>query len=60
MASKKDTNKPKELLPLIEAALNTGDYDFIAKNAIRIYSLEPFKYQGRIGQKINVIEISWN
>lgn len=50
---------PEELLPIIATAILTGQYDFTAKNAIRIFSLEPFKYDGELAQETRAIEVSW-
>lgn len=55
----------KELLPVLITALEHGNYDFIAKNAIRIYDARIEPYEGEIVPSgleqliIDTIEVSW-
>ena len=53
------------LLPKIQKALESGDYEFTSKNSLRIYVLEVTPYSGEVepsGLKeanIRFIEIGW-
>ncbi len=55
----------RDILPKVQAALESGKYQFIAKNAIRIYSLEIEPYEGMENPGelkqlvIDSIEVSW-
>jgi hypothetical protein len=50
---------PEELLPIIATAIMRGEYEFIGKNSIRIYSLDPLKYEGELAQITRSIEVRW-